>query len=65
MTQILRPRFGQPCFSCGVNVPEPRLRELRERVEAQGRAFRKDDIACVDCGRTADMRAIGVEPRKR
>jgi hypothetical protein len=68
MAEIFRPRFGRPCFNfpaCSANVPEPRVRELRERAEAQGRRFRVSDVLCVRCGRDADLAMMGVETFRR
>jgi len=57
MGDILRPRFGQPCFSCENPVPEPRVSHLRERAERERRTFLKNDILCIDCERGAPGRS--------
>jgi hypothetical protein len=53
MGEILRPRFGQPCFVCEDRVPEPRIRMLREVAATRRRRFLKSDVICVACERKA------------
>jgi hypothetical protein len=67
MTQILRTRFGQPCSgsNCDNVVPEPRVRELRQRKEDCGLAFGPGDVVCIRCGFDEELRLKGVEPTRR
>lgn len=62
MTQILRPRFGQPCagFNCDETVPAQRVRILREHVEARGLTFSPSDILCVACKGRYDAELAGA-----
>jgi hypothetical protein len=53
MTEVVRHRFGQPCFNCPNNVPAPRSTALREDFERRGQKWRKSDLLCVDCEKRA------------
>jgi hypothetical protein len=63
MGELMRPRFGQPCFVCGEMVPTQRIAFLRSEATLERRRFLKSDILCVDHGPPKRPGAT-VEPRR-
>jgi hypothetical protein len=65
MGELMRPRFGQPCFVCGATVPTQRIAFLRSEAALERRRFLKSDIVCFPCDRLRDRDGATVEPRGR
>ena len=64
MGELMRPRFGQPCFVCRVEpVPAQRVAFLRSESTLAKRRFLKSDILCVE-HRPAKRPGATVEPRR-
>ena len=64
MGELMRPRFGQPCFVCGATVPTQRIAFLQSEAALAKRRFLKSDIVCVNCDRLRDRDGATVEPRR-
>jgi hypothetical protein len=65
MGELIRPRFGHPCFVCRVEpVPPQRVAFLRSEAALARRRFLKSDILCVHCDRLRDRDGATVEPRR-
>ncbi len=58
MAAVIRPRFGQPCFECGDNVPATRVVKLKDKVAEGGRRWLKSDLLCVECQKRNDERDL-------
>jgi hypothetical protein len=63
MGELMRPRFGQPCFVCGETVPTQRIAFLQSEAALERRLFLKSDILCVKHG-PAKRPGATVEPRR-
>jgi hypothetical protein len=63
MGELMRPRFGQPCFVCGETVPMQRIVFLQSEAALERRRFLKSDILCVEHG-PAKRPGATVEPRR-
>jgi hypothetical protein len=63
MGELIRPRFGQPCFACGETVPTQRIAFLQSEAALERRRFLKSDILCVYHGPPKRPGAT-VEPRR-
>jgi hypothetical protein len=63
MGELVRPRFGQPCFACGETVPTQRIAFLQSEAALERRRFLKSDFLCVDHGQPKRPGAT-VEPRR-
>jgi hypothetical protein len=63
MGELMRPRFGQPCFVCGATVPTQRIAFLQSEAALEKRRFLKSDILCVAHGPEKRPGAT-VEPRR-
>ncbi len=63
MGELIRPRFGQPCFVCRAMVPTQRIAFLQSEAALERRRFLKSDILCVGHGR-AKRPGATVEPRR-
>jgi hypothetical protein len=64
MGELIRARFGQPCFDCGEPVSTQRIQVLQRNAEIERRRWLKSDLVCVCC---ANKRAIAERasvPRK-
>jgi len=64
MGELVRPRFGQPCFQCGAIVPTQRVASLQSEAALERRRFLKSDILCVEHG-PAKRPGASIEPRGR
>ena len=63
MGELMRPRFGQPCFVCRATVPTQRIAFLQSEAALERRRFLKSDILCVEHG-PAKRPGATVEPRR-
>ena len=63
MGELIRPRFGQPCFVCRATVPTQRIASLQSEAWLERRRFLKSDILCVEHG-PAKRPGATVEPRR-
>ena len=63
MGELIRPRFGQPCFVCRATVPTQRIAFLQSEAGLERRRFLKSDILCVGHG-PAKRPGATVEPRR-
>ena len=63
MGELIRPRFGQPCFVCRATVPTQRIDFLQSEAALERRRFLKSDILCVEHG-PAKRPGATVEPRR-
>ncbi len=63
MGELIRPRFGQPCFVCRATVPMQRIDFLQSEAALERRRFLKSDILCVEHG-PAKRSGATVEPRR-
>ena len=63
MGELIRPRFGQPCFVCRATVPTQRIAFLQSEAALERRRFLKSDILCVEHG-PAKRPGATVEPRR-
>ena len=64
MGELMRPRFGQPCFVCGETVATQRIAFLQSEAALAKRRFLKSDIVCVPCDRLRDRDGATVELRR-
>ena len=63
MGELIRPRFGQPCFVCRATVPTQRIAVLQSEAALERRRFLKSDILCAEHG-PAKRPGATVEPRR-
>jgi hypothetical protein len=63
MGELMRPRFGQPCFVCRATVPTQRIAFLQSEAALGKRRFLKSDILCVEHAPPKRPCAT-VEPRR-
>jgi hypothetical protein len=63
MGELIRPRFGEPCFVCRATVPTQRIVVLQSEAALERRRFLKSDILCVEHG-PAKRPGAAVEPRR-